>query len=324
VPFQRDNSPLRTPTRAPSYKLYLLLLLAPSLLLHGAMVLLIRSDFFLAYCANPFLRCLDYSYALRHVDCEVVIYGDSSAKTGINPLIVENTTGLRTCNLAQTAATLRILRTAPYDEYLAHNRPPKYVVVAFNNRTLGRHNGAYDEWFQANSQEVIVQVVRHHLTPQRALDLASHPFLTITHLSVFGLLRLPGDTSAPESTVQVMMTNFYATHGLLTLPHKPLAECPAPSQFVPATRPDAAWLADMLRRLTPPGGKILAFVTPVAICDHSWEPFKGDYRALFGRDVERYDIGLFNDANHYTAEGAARFSQTVGSEVAADLRKSRT
>ena len=310
--------------RPASYKVYLLLLLAPSLLLHGAMVLLIRSDFFLANCANPFLRCLDYSYTLRHADCEVVIYGDSSAKTGINPLIIERLTGLRTCNIAQTAGTLRILGTAPYDEYLAHNRPPKYVVVAFNNRTLGRHNGAYDEWFQANSQEVIVQLVRHHLTPQRALELAAHPFLTITHLSVFGLFKLPGDTSTPESTVQAMLTNLYAAKGLLTLPRKPLAECPAPEKLAPAARPDAAWLAEMRRQLTPPGGRILAFLTPVAVCDHSWEPFESDYRALFGRDVERYNIGFFNDANHYTPEGSARFSQTVGSELAAELRKLRS
>jgi hypothetical protein len=241
--------------------------------------------------------------------------------TGINPLIIERVTGLRTCNIAQTAGVLRVLGTAPYYEYLARNRPPKYVVAAFNNRTLGRHNGPYDEWRQFNTHEVVVQLVRRHLTPQRALELAAHPLQAMKDLSVFGLLKFPGDTSTPESTVQAMMTNFYATKGLLTAPLKPLAECPAQA---PAARPNAAWLAEMRRQLTPPGGRILVFLSPVASCDHSWEPFENDYRALFGRDVERFNIGLFNDYSHYTQQGAARFSQTVASELAADLRKLRS
>ena len=44
----------------------------------------------------------------RNRDCDVLIFGDSTAMTGINPDVIERNTGFKTCNIAVTNAVLAV------------------------------------------------------------------------------------------------------------------------------------------------------------------------------------------------------------------------
>ena len=86
------------------------------------------SSSFLSTLADPYLQISDYAYTQKDVDCQVVIYGDSTALTGVNPLIIEQYTHLKTCNISVTMAAFVMNGTLAFDRYLAQNRRPKYVI----------------------------------------------------------------------------------------------------------------------------------------------------------------------------------------------------
>src|SRR5271167_557911 len=99
---------------------------------------IVRSTSFPAESKDPFLLNLDYAFSLKHVDCEIVIYGDSTAITGIDPTVVEQSSGLKTCNIAQSQSILEILGTMALDTYIANNAAPKFLIMQFAPETLAQ------------------------------------------------------------------------------------------------------------------------------------------------------------------------------------------
>lgn len=69
------------------YQAYILALLLIPLAFLGSSILIVRSASFPAVSADPFLLNLDYAFDLKHADCAVVIFGDSTALTGIDPMV---------------------------------------------------------------------------------------------------------------------------------------------------------------------------------------------------------------------------------------------
>lgn len=81
---------------------------------------------------SKFGPVLDYGFEARHVDADVVIFGDSSAFIGIDPRIVQGALGLKTVVIPNTAGSLPVIGVMPLERYLAHNRPPRLLVLYFS------------------------------------------------------------------------------------------------------------------------------------------------------------------------------------------------
>src|SRR5690242_12315625 len=113
---QLVSAPPLTPPEIASRYCFLLLLL-PLL----AIPLCIRlgcSDFFLRHGASVWVRSNDAVFAMHDRDCDVLIFGDSTAMTGIDPDVVERNTGFRTCNIAVTNAVLAVTHNLTLDHFL--------------------------------------------------------------------------------------------------------------------------------------------------------------------------------------------------------------
>src|ERR1700680_1216284 len=75
------------------YQAYILTLLLIPFTFLASSIPIVRSASFPVDSADPFLLNLDHAFDLKHVDCGVVIFGDSTALTGIDPITIERYTG---------------------------------------------------------------------------------------------------------------------------------------------------------------------------------------------------------------------------------------
>ncbi len=111
---------------------YCIALLALPLIAVPSFIALGCSDFFLHHGASVWVRSNDAVFEMSNRDCDVLIFGDSTAMTGINPEVVERNTGFKTCNIAVTNAVLAVTDNHTLNHYLAHNAKPKVLLVQFS------------------------------------------------------------------------------------------------------------------------------------------------------------------------------------------------
>ena len=86
------------------------------------------SDFFLHHGASVWVQSNDAIFGMRDRDCDVLIFGDSTAMTGINPDVVERNTGFKTCNIAVTNSVLAVTHNLTLNRYLANNAKPRVLL----------------------------------------------------------------------------------------------------------------------------------------------------------------------------------------------------
>ena len=75
---------------------------------------------------------LEYGFSQKHVDADIVIFGDSTAIYGVDPLTVGKALGMTVVNLPNTIGSLPVTREDVLDEYLKHNRAPRLLVFYFS------------------------------------------------------------------------------------------------------------------------------------------------------------------------------------------------
>src|ERR1700677_5129291 len=86
-------------TGDPAFFYCLLVVLLP-LLSIPAFICLGKSDFFLHHGASVWVQSNDAIFNIQDRNCDVLVYGDSTAMTGIDPEVVDRQTGFKTCNIS--------------------------------------------------------------------------------------------------------------------------------------------------------------------------------------------------------------------------------
>ena len=61
--------------------------------------LLVRTSFFRNYMDSDWIAAQRVVFETSHRACDIVIFGDSTAMVGLDPVILERQTGLSTCNI---------------------------------------------------------------------------------------------------------------------------------------------------------------------------------------------------------------------------------
>ncbi len=75
---------------------------------------------------------LEYAYNAAPGNADVVLFGDSSAFIGIDPKILNAELAIRSLVLPDSIGSIPVTGDAPLRSYLAHNRPPKLLVLYFS------------------------------------------------------------------------------------------------------------------------------------------------------------------------------------------------
>ena len=286
------------------------LLLFPFLLLAGSLIWMSTAEY-QRHAQYPSFVGLGYGLRLRGANCDVVVDGDSSALTGVLPAAIEQRTGLKTCNIAEVAGVKYINGMAELNEYLAHNRPPRYLVLMFVPENLNSPQNwievaHFEGWFYG------LRFRRDAALFHRALALPED-FLTSAELGLrTGLQWLPYP-ELPPALGQVREHNG----GRMPEPGAVPMACAPPLAM---RTPDPQWLHSLRDSYATTKTRVLIDVTPEPACDPSF----AFYAARTGAGVTDNSLATlpFNDYSntgrlHASDAGAQIISERIGKQIAA-------
>jgi hypothetical protein len=309
-PVQARETPADTPRVQPARKTFatycLVLALVPVIAV-TASFFIARSDWYLRHQRNSYLAISDFPFTLRNQRCDVLVFGDSSALTGISPPVITAATGLPTCNIAQPNTALALAGTLALDSYLADNPHPKFLVLQF---TAPDFSGP-EPHAQLN-EEGALQLLRHKPGAATFKLFATHPLATL-QFSEYILQTALVDRDWRGATYQRAWQSIQSTHGLLTAPGAGLQNC---QSDIEKKEPDPAWISSLRSKYETTGTRVLIYVAPYPACDPSHGYYAQRLAGLTDNSIERYDIGLFSEKNHFTLEGARKNSLHIADDIA--------
>jgi hypothetical protein len=306
-----DNSLKPATSRLRLQAYVLLMLLIPALFLASS-IPIVRSKSFPVESGDPFLLNPDYAFSLKHVDCEVVIYGDSTALTGLDPTVVSRATGLKTCNIAQARSIVEILGMLALDTYLKNNAPPKYIVMQFAPETLSRGRSNFF-W-----PEGLTLLLRKRSLFVALPTLIRHP-VEAYHFSIWAIKAKVASFIEPPIDFASTEAIFRSRGGLLILPKTAETHCLNDIAYV---QPRVDWVHSLRDKYAHNGTRVVINVSPLPTCSPIAAPVAAGTRDLTDNYLSLYPIGLFCDLDrHLTLEGAERASLELAQQLVAGTRQ---
>ncbi len=283
-------------------------------------ILLGKSDFFLHHGASVWVQANDSTFNMRNRDdCDVLVYGDSTAMTGINPAVVERETGFRTCNIAVTNAVLAVTGNLTLDRYLQQNEKPKVLIVQLSPDDFQQENRV---WAHTIYAEGLLELLRHGPPRESRQVLLTHP-----HESV----SFAGYAAGFSAYYAIKDVWFRTTH---LRPEEDTIQVPQGSTFFTPPAPARTYcdtvaklndrshggfsraLAEEFRqRYATAATRVLVDVAPIPSCDENLTAYRAELKGITSNQLQDLPITLFNDGRHYTAQGAWRVSEFISQQV---------
>ncbi len=313
-----DSVPAPPMTPREKSRRYCISLILLPLLAIPAGIHLGGSDFFLRHGASVWVQSNDAVFAMRDRDCDVLIFGDSTAMTGIDPDVVERNTGFKTCNIAVTNSVLAVTHNLTLNRYLSHNTHPRVLLIQLSPDGFQPESNS---WRQTVYAEGLVELLRHGSPGEARHTLVAHPQESIAFAGY-----------AAGFTAYSLFKNawFHATHlrpeedaitihnGFFTPPAPPSTTCEPGATFSnPKAGGDfprslvSGFQSDYAQR----SGIVLVNVAPIPSCDANLAAFSSELNGVTSNALTPLPIGLFNDPRHYTAVGSAIVSRLVAQEL---------
>lgn len=191
-----------TPLSPLRYRRYFLWAALPFLLLYLLPFLLIRAPHFERWSASPFGRDLEYGITARNVDADVVIYGDSSALYGIDPVRMSHELGLKVFNIPNVFPSLIVTGDLGLRRYLQSNKPPRLIVIYTTAWNLDFSHAGVDAAYEGDemllrhgSAGELARFYGPHLT-----ELLRFPFLFYLFNSSLKWSTISGGAVLPPAT----------------------------------------------------------------------------------------------------------------------------
>ena len=296
-----------------------LLILFPVLAI-PAMIALGGSDFFLHHGASVWVRSNDAVFDMKDRECDVLVYGDSTAMTGIDPDLVESNTGFRTCNIAVTNAVLAVTNNLTLDHFLAHNAKPRVLLVQLSPDGFQSENHA---WHQTIYAEGLLELLRHGRRGEARAVMLSHPQESIS---------FAGYAAGFTAWYGIKDVWFHATHlraeedtvtvrnGFFTPPSPARTSCVPAASVMSMSDPhqgdySRSLVANYKNGYADRTGMVLINVAPIPACDQNLAAYSSELNGVTSNSLLPLPIGYFNDGRHYTARG----SQVVSTLIAKEL-----
>ncbi len=194
-----------------------------------------------------------YGMRLRGANCDVVVYGDSSALVGVVPSVIEEKTKLKTCNIAEIAGVQRFGGMMVPDTYVEHNARPRYMVFLYVPENMTEAS----RWLEVAPFEGILFRLQNRPDAAFWKAMAKNPDMFISALEAGFRIGVQGLFVHPAHMRDTQQ-------GRLQEPGPDLTQCSPP---IAVRSPDAAWLAYLRQRYSVGGTRVLIDVTPEPPCD---------------------------------------------------------
>jgi hypothetical protein len=310
-----------------SSALYLMLTLGIPFFFFAAGFFAANTEWFFYHNGYFGLRNMGYSLTLHHADCQVVLTGDSSALTGLDPLTITRITGLSACNVAEGGTVTVVTGNYPLDMYLHQNAAPKYIVFMFTP-SLFRHNRSWQDY--GTYYEGIAYLLRYERNGNTYRQLLKHPYETI-NFSAWAAHGIVSDAISrlvephKYDGMEDPATRRQSHKGLFTLYSAPEISCYRSGwDKIPRIIADPEWVNGIRRQYGINGTHVIVNVAPVADCDDMKDVYLRDLKGLHDNSLEVIPIGMFNSQDvHFTSEGAEHVSTGVANQILLDERNGR-
>ena len=296
---------------------YCLLLILLPMLAIPCLILFGSSNLFLQHGASVWVRANDAIFNIQGRSCDVLVFGDSTAMTGINPAIVESNTGFRTCNIAVTNAVLAVTNTLTLDHYLAHNARPKVILVQLSPDSF---LGVDTSWHQTIYPEGLLELLRHGPAKQKISVLLTHPREAVAfagYAAGFGAYSAIKSTWFHLTGLRPEEDALTVNNGFFTPPTPARTHCDSASTIAnPRSGDRSRQVAERYRQnYALKGDLVIVNVAPIPSCDSNLRTYQSELRGVTSNSLLPLPVGLFNDGRHYTATGSTIVSRLVAQEV---------
>ena len=298
------------------YARYLLPLILVPLLLPVAAVLIVPTAWFAQHSGISYLVTVAYGATLRDTNCQVVIYGDSTAMLGIDPERVRQLTGLSTCNIAEFMGITMLDGTRLVDQYLARNRRPRYLIFNYAPEDL---NPAQQ---YGNTNIHLFEAITYTLRqPGRGANLLLRHPGEFFDWSCRGL-RIAAGRVVTKSSESVVTKPFSPeiqylrnTTGGRILPEDApaLSSC---SYLSYASAPDKNWIEFLRSKYGRDGTTVLIDATPIPACDPNLSFYRGKLAGVVDNRIDTLPVNDFLDGGrHTTGAGSVLLSERIASQI---------
>jgi hypothetical protein len=288
--------------------LYLLPLIGSPFLLLTAALFVLPSQWFALHSQNTYLVNLAYGAKLKGADCQVLVYGDSSALVGVDPSVIRERTGLKTCNIAEFQAMTTLNGTMLVDSYLKQNLPPRFLVFLYAPEDLDPQSQHQNGPFEA----IVYRMRQPHRLTTLLFLARDHPNELATWVEEglrFTLAKLFTKPALPA--IQHLRDR---TDGQFPMNSPARIDC---EDFQRNAPPDKAWIAALRSKYGRGGTTVLVDATPLAPCDRSLSFFQQQLPGVIDNRMETLPVSdyVVEGRLHVNAEGAKLLSNMLADQL---------
>ncbi len=293
-----------------------------------ACVVISAHPWFLTHDAYPSLRSnLGYGLRARGLNCDIVLYGDSTAMTGLDPAIVQARTGLKSCNVAESGFVDEVVGSNfPLDQYLAHNSRPRFIYTQWAAADFDPETKPWTGY----GNEGIEYALLYDRGAWLWKGLLLNPKETIKFSMWAGQLliedlqmRLTGKhkeiwAKAPPARDE--------SGGLWRIQSSPETHCDLVAPVRPLVRQHVIEeIAAFKRRYSVQGTRVLVNVSPVAECVINRQELLQATSGLADNPLEFLPVRLFTQNDiHFVPEGSRLVSSQAADQILAIMRQEET
>ena len=289
---------------------YLLPIAIVPLLIILAAFFVVPTSWFTLHSGNTYMANIGYADTLSNSDCQVLVYGDSTALTSVDPFIIEAATGLKTCNLAEFEGMTSVNETLLIDRYLNRNPRPRFIVFMYTPDDLR----IPEHWNKVSSFEAVTYRIRQGLDSKTLKLLVQHPADTLGWAEQGMRMTMFRFHTSPMGADKMNIRQPY--NGQLRLEGTPSTACEKDHR---REAPDPAWLSALRTRYSVEGTQVVIDATPVPGCDLDLAFFQDVLPGAIDDDpLPIYPVGVYlrNTRLHMNEVGSRMVSQMIARQIA--------
>lgn len=292
-----------------TYFLYLIPFAIVPVMIVIVAILIVPTERFAFHSGDSFLVTLGYGSELRNTDCQILIYGDSTAMIGISPKVIQQRTGLSTCNIAETEGMTMLNGTLVLDIFLKNNPRPRFIVFMYapegmdpksqrKNSAVTTFEAVTFRFRQPHKFSSFLALMKH---PEDVFSWAEHGLRWAS--TGFFSKPLPLETKSLRSK----------TFGQSALHDTPLLACSYERHNNP---PDKNWVNDLRSKYAQFGTTVLVDSSLLPDCDPDVTYFRQELKGVIDNQIETLPISdFYNGGRHVNPTGSVPLSLMVADQI---------